>query len=146
MGNTLSAALRDAWDGTSIKPATKTHACIRQQTAHQSLLGHITPAEMLDLMKARELSNDFANRFIMIWAKIKPRLSIPSPDTRPPARKWRLWQIARQFVLRFAQADRLSIAITHGCSTSQKLVSVTAPLYRDALQETAQIATAWRDF
>lgn len=36
---------------------------------HINLLGHITPTELVDLMKARELSNGFANRFIIIWAE-----------------------------------------------------------------------------
>lgn len=101
-GNTLSAALRDAWDGTSIKPATKT-APVYASKPHINLFGHITPAELLDMMKARELSNGFANRFMMIWAE-QGELD-PFPSYTP---KETIEVLADRLadVLRFAQADR----------------------------------------
>jgi hypothetical protein len=80
-GNTLSAALRDAWDGRGIKPAIK-HNSVGVSRPHVNLIGHITPSELLESMKARELSNGFANRFMMIWAE---QVAIePFPKARPP--------------------------------------------------------------
>jgi hypothetical protein len=67
-GNTLSAALRDAWDGMSIKPAIKS-ARIWATDPHISLHVAVTPGELRELMSTRELSNGFANRFLMLWAE-----------------------------------------------------------------------------
>ncbi len=64
-GNTLSAALRDSWDGVSIRPATKTSR-LWASHPHLSLTGNITPSELLGLMESRELSNGFANRFLIL--------------------------------------------------------------------------------
>ena len=47
-GNTLSPALRDAWDGKSIKPATKTFR-IGATDPHIALSAAITPTELRDL-------------------------------------------------------------------------------------------------
>ena len=103
-GNTLSAALRDAWDGTSIKPATKT-APVYASKPHINLLGHITPTELVDMMKSRELSNGFANRFMMIWAE-QGELD-PFPNYTP---KETIDALADRLadVLRFAQANRFA--------------------------------------
>ena len=80
-GNTLSAALRDSWDGVSIRPATKTSR-LWASNPHISLTGNITPAELLGLMESRELSNGFANRFLIFWAereRIEP-FPLPTPS------------------------------------------------------------------
>ncbi|MCM8612463.1 hypothetical protein [Accumulibacter sp.] len=81
-GNTLSAALRDSWDGVSIRPATKT-APLWASNPHISLTGNITPSELLGLIESRELSNGFANRFLIFWAereRIEP-FPRPTPTT-----------------------------------------------------------------
>ena len=73
-GNTLSTALRDAWDGTSIQPATKSNR-VGASNPHIGVLADITPSELRSLMSSRELTNGFANRFIFFWAegdKINP--------------------------------------------------------------------------
>lgn len=67
-GNTLSAALREVWDGESIRPATKNNR-VWATDPHISLAAAITPTELLDLMKRRELTNGFANRFLIFWAE-----------------------------------------------------------------------------
>ena len=59
-GNTLSAALRDAWDGTSIRPAVKT-CRVWASDPHIGIIGDVTPSELRELMHARELTNGFAN-------------------------------------------------------------------------------------
>jgi hypothetical protein len=73
-GNTLSTALRDAWDGTSIQPATKSNR-VGASNPHIGVLADITPSELRSLISSRELTNGFANRFIFFWAeggKINP--------------------------------------------------------------------------
>ena len=84
-GNTISGALRDLWDGQSLKPAVKSQS-VGTTHPHVNMLGHITPAELLDLMSSRDMSNGFANRFIMVWAEqtgIDPNPpGIPCPTVR----------------------------------------------------------------
>ena len=77
-GNTLSAALRDAWDGTSIYPATKTNK-VGTTDPHIAMSGSITPSELLSLMQSRELSNGFANRYQIIWAERERIEPFPQP-------------------------------------------------------------------
>ena len=62
-GNTLSAALRDCWDGISMKPATKSNR-LHASDPHVCLSGAISPGELLALMKSRDLTNGFANRLL----------------------------------------------------------------------------------
>lgn len=101
-GNTLSAALRDAWDGRGIKPAIK-HNAVGVSRPHINLWGHITPSELKDCMKARELSNGFANRFLTIWAEQPARHALPpgTPDEVVDSLTDRMAE-----VLRFAGANR----------------------------------------
>ena len=73
-GNTLSAALRDCWDGVSMKPATKSSR-LWATDPHIAMIGAVTPGELLGLMASRELTNGFANRFMMFWAE---RTKIPA--------------------------------------------------------------------
>lgn len=77
-GNTLSAALRDCWDGVSLKPATKTNR-LYASDPHVCLSGAISPGELTGLMTARELTNGFANRFMIIWAERTQILPFPKP-------------------------------------------------------------------
>lgn len=75
-GNTLSAALRDCWDGVSLKPATKSSR-LWATDPHVALIGAVTPTELLGLMASRELTNGFANRFLMFWAERTKMLAFP---------------------------------------------------------------------
>ena len=75
-GNTLSAALRDCWDGVSMKPATKSSR-LWATDPHIALIGAVTPGELLGLMASRELTNGFANRFMMFWAERTKMLAFP---------------------------------------------------------------------
>lgn len=75
-GNTLSAALRDCWDGVSMKPATKSSR-LWATDPHIAMVGAVTPSELLGLMASRELTNGFANRFLMFWAERTKMLAFP---------------------------------------------------------------------
>ncbi len=77
-GNTLSTALRDCWDGISIRPATK-GAKVWASDPHIGLIGDVTPIELVSMLNGRELSNGFANRFLMIWAEAGAKNAFPQP-------------------------------------------------------------------
>lgn len=101
-GNTLSAALRDCWDGGSIKPATKS-ARIWATHTHIGLTGNVTPSELLAMLKSRELSNGFANRFLIYWAE-QNKVN-PYPQYTPNVVVQQLAERVAE-VLRFTQSDR----------------------------------------
>jgi len=75
-GNTLSSALRDCWDGIDLKPATKTRQMFASDP-HVCLSGAISPGELKHLMGTRELTNGFANRFLIFWAERHRVLPFP---------------------------------------------------------------------
>ena len=79
-GNTLSSALRDVWDGGSIKPATKSSR-IWATEPHIGLHGCITPGELLHSLENKEITNGFANRFLICWAE--RTCLIPDPQPTP---------------------------------------------------------------
>jgi hypothetical protein len=93
-GNTLSAALRDCWDGVSLKPATKSNR-LYASNPHVCVSGAISPGELTGLMTARELTNGFANRFLVIWAErtqILPFLK-PTPQATVDTLAHRIAQV-----------------------------------------------------
>lgn len=101
-GNTLSAALRDCWDGVSMKPATKSSR-LWATDPHIALIGAVTPSELLGLMASRELTNGFANRFLMFWAERTKILAFPRATSQDAVDT-----LARRVfeVLTFCQAER----------------------------------------
>lgn len=101
-GNTLSAALRDCWDGVSMKPATKTSR-LWATDPHIALIGAVTPSELKGLMASRELTNGFANRFMMIWAERVKILAFPRATPQQAVD-----ELAKRVleVLTFCQAER----------------------------------------
>lgn len=101
-GNTLSAALRDCWDGVSLKPATKTNR-LWASNPHVCLLGAITGSELMACMSSRDMTNGFANRFLPYWAE-RTGL-IPFPKATPAAEVDRLAGKVLD-VLKFCEAER----------------------------------------
>jgi putative DNA primase/helicase len=103
-GNTLSTALRDCWDGVCIKPATKTNRVFASRP-HVCMSGAITPDELTALLGSREVSNGFANRFLIIWAE-RTRITA-FPKSTPNAT---IVELAKRTlsVLNFAKAGGLS--------------------------------------
>lgn len=101
-GNTLSAALRDCWDGVSLKPATKSNR-LWATDPNIAMIGAVTPSELLALMASRELTNGFANRFFMFWAERTKMLAFPraTPQEDVDALAVRVLE-----VLNFCKADR----------------------------------------
>jgi hypothetical protein len=66
--STLSPTLRSAWDGRPLQLLTRT-APARASSAHISVIGHITAAELRHHLTAIELANGLANRFILVCCR-----------------------------------------------------------------------------
>ena len=130
-GNTLSAALRDAWDGTSIRPAVKTSP-VWASDPHIGFIGDVTPTELRDLMRARELTNGFANRFIFFWAEGDKAL--PFPEYTPQDVVDTLATRVAQ-VLKFAGADRHVEKDVMSMAFSPEAASLYARLYKGELRD-----------
>ena len=72
--NTLSAIIRNAWDGKNLKTMTK-NSPAKATEAHISIIGHITRNELLRYLDNTECGNGFANRFL--WACVKRSKVLP---------------------------------------------------------------------
>ncbi|MDD5272599.1 MAG: DUF3987 domain-containing protein [Methylovulum sp.] len=77
-GNTLSTALRDAWDGSDIKPATKKFTAV-SSAPHIGIHANITPSELKGLSSSRDIHNGFFNRFLMVFSENVAHVAFPSP-------------------------------------------------------------------
>jgi hypothetical protein len=130
-GNTLSAALRDAWDGTSIRPAVKTSR-VWASDPHIGIIGDVTPTELRELMHTRELTNGFANRFIFFWAEGDKAL--PFPQSTPTEVVESLANRVAQ-VLRFAGADRHVDNDVMRMEFSEEAASLYARFYKGELRD-----------
>lgn len=130
-GNTLSSALRDAWDGTSIRPAVKT-CRVWASDPHIGLIGDVTPTELRDLMHKRELTNGFANRFIFFWAEGDKVLPFPqaTPKDVVEALATRVAQ-----VLKFSGADRHVDKDAMSMEFSEEAAGLYARLYKSDLRD-----------
>jgi hypothetical protein len=128
-GNTLSAALRDCWDGVCLKPATKSNRLFASYP-HLCLSGAISPSELLALMRARELTNGFANRFLMIWAEREKIVPFPqaTPHEVVDALAARILR-----VLDFVQAERVSVRDHLQIGLTAQAQDIYARLYRGEL-------------
>ena len=62
-GNTLSATIRDAWDGKNLRNLVK-NSPARATGPHISIVGHITSDELRRYLDRTETGNGFANRFL----------------------------------------------------------------------------------
>jgi len=130
-GNTLSAALRDCWDGVSLKPATKSNRLYASHP-HLCLSGAISPSELLSLMRARELTNGFANRFLMVWAEREK--IVPFPKATPQES---VDVLASRIlgVLDFVQAERVSERDHLQIGLTASAQDIYAHLYRGELMD-----------
>jgi hypothetical protein len=80
-GNTLSAVLRQAWDGGDLRTLTK-NSPARATGAHVALVGHITGEELRRYLTQTESANGFANRHLFLCAdrsKALPEGGRPDP-------------------------------------------------------------------
>ena len=73
-GNSLSGALRDAWDGESLRPMTKSNRVVATRP-HIAVVGHVTEEELLRRLTGTEMANGFGNRFV--WFMVKRSNVLP---------------------------------------------------------------------
>jgi Protein of unknown function (DUF3987) len=73
-GNTLSAVVRQAWDGERLQVLTRKDP-MKATGAHISILGHITKAVLLRHLTETESANGFANRFM--WLMVRRSKELP---------------------------------------------------------------------
>jgi hypothetical protein len=73
-GNTLSAVLRLAWDGDTLRTMVKTNPA-RATNPHVSLIGHITAEELTRYLSHVEIFNGLGNR--ILWACVRRSKPLP---------------------------------------------------------------------
>lgn len=79
-GNTLSTILRTLWDTGDAHPLTKSNR-IKVTGGHLSFVGHITFAELKELLRSSDAYNGFGNR--ALWVAVhRPKL-VPIPRPIP---------------------------------------------------------------
>jgi hypothetical protein len=66
--NTLSTFIRNLWDFGSTRSLTK-NSPIKTTDAHVSIIGHITPEELLITLSEVESANGYANRFLFFFVE-----------------------------------------------------------------------------
>lgn len=150
-GNTLSAVLRQAWDGDKLDTLVKTNRATASN-AHLSVIGHITAEELQRKLTATEQANGFANRFIWVfarrskmlprggdigsvnWAPYMKRLRTALQgsdrgDTGLTERAWRLWDDVYQD-LSTVPGGMLGAATARAAAQVRRLAVVYALLDR----------------
>ena len=73
-GNTLSANVKQGWDGNTLQIMTK-NSPSKSTNSHISIVGHITREELLRYLTETEAANGFANRFL--WLMVRRSKELP---------------------------------------------------------------------
>jgi hypothetical protein len=71
--DTLSAVLRQAWDGSHLSTMTRNEP-MRATGAHVSIVGHITEPDLREHLGETEVLNGFGNRFLWLLTRRSKRL------------------------------------------------------------------------
>jgi hypothetical protein len=74
-GNKLSSVIRQAFDGKRLQSPSKNRPLFATN-AHVSILGHVTPTELIALLSNTEAANGFGNRFL--WIAVRRTQDLPS--------------------------------------------------------------------
>jgi hypothetical protein len=77
-GNTLSAVLRQAWDGGRLVTLTRKERALCVDNAHITVIGHITAVELTKIMSNTEVANGLANRFLFVATRRSKSLPFDS--------------------------------------------------------------------
>jgi hypothetical protein len=67
-GNTLSAIMRQGWDGVPLRALTR-NSPVKATGAHVSIIGHITIEELLRYFDSTEAVSGFGNRFLFFCVR-----------------------------------------------------------------------------
>ncbi|MCX7669300.1 MAG: hypothetical protein N2439_04430 [Anaerolineae bacterium] len=100
-GNTLTATLRDAWDGRSLQILSR-NCPIRATRPHIAFIGHITKADLAAGATGPHIGNGFLNRHLFICAK-RARL-LPDGGAPPWARLEALARVVKENLAAVANA------------------------------------------
>jgi hypothetical protein len=102
-GSTLSAVIREAWDGNPLKNRTKRDP-LTATGAHVSVVGHITREELVRRLSDTEAANGFANRFLL--GLVRRSKKLPEGGNLDPAA---LDQLAREVDAALYRASRVGV-------------------------------------
>ncbi|CAN5850044.1 hypothetical protein BH18ACI5_BH18ACI5_04330 [soil metagenome] len=83
-GNTLSAVVRQAWDGHDLRTLTKSSST-KATAPHIGIIGHITRDELRRYLDATECANGFGNR--SLWVCVRRSKELPDGG-RPVDLTW----------------------------------------------------------
>lgn len=78
-GNTLSATIRNLWDGRDIEPLTKS-ATTRASRPHVVIAGHITGQELRERATEGDTANGLLNRFMVLFVYRPKLVPLPRPS------------------------------------------------------------------
>jgi Protein of unknown function (DUF3987) len=67
-GNTMSAILREAWDGNRLRVLTRKEP-LDVDNVNLSVIAHVTSEELLNNLTATDRANGFANRFLILLVR-----------------------------------------------------------------------------
>lgn len=79
-GNTLSATIRNLWDGRPLEPLTKSSQ-VTASNPHVLIAGHITSHELKEKSTENDAANGLLNRFVILHVQ-RPKL-VPLPQPTP---------------------------------------------------------------
>jgi hypothetical protein len=89
-GNTLSAVLRRAWDGETLKVITK-HSAEKASGAHIFVIGRITREELTRNLSQTEVANGLGNRFLWLCMRRSKLLPEGGDEARVDFSGARAW-------------------------------------------------------
>jgi hypothetical protein len=73
-GNVLSPVLRDVWDGKRLQTMTRKINALMATGHHVSVIGHITPTELIAKLTASDMAGGLINRFLPCYSVRSKRL------------------------------------------------------------------------
>jgi bifunctional DNA primase/polymerase-like protein len=79
--NVISAAVREAYDGVPMRVKTRTDPLVATDH-HISIIGAITPEELLAKLSDTDVANGFANRFLVVYSSRSKSLPRDVPFDR----------------------------------------------------------------
>jgi hypothetical protein len=126
-GNTLLPALRTAYDGHSLAPATKTNR-IAATDPHVCIIGAITPGELVSRLDAREALGGTYNRFLWVWAE--RTCLVPLPPATDVATVIALAKRCRE-AIEWARGNYPLVADTRQASLSEEARRTWEDAYAD---------------
>jgi len=97
-GNSLSARIREAWQGSNLGSMTK-NASTRCKEPHIGIIGHVTDEEIRRYLTATESANGFGNRHLWLMvrrSKVLPEGGDHEPSAELARRLYHVVQVARK--------------------------------------------------